>query len=259
MNTNPVPDALPSTAPYLTLRGVEKGYADVPVLRGIDLDLPRGTITAITGPSGAGKTTLLMIMGTLMRPDRGEVRILGQDPAALRPRALAALRQRAIGLVFQAPRLLPELTALENAALPLLLHGIAPRRARAQAEQCLRAIGLGDRLSHRPPQLSGGEAARVAIARAVALRPPILLADEPAAALPPADRLRILALLRAIARRGPAAVALVAHDPDTPPRCDRALRLRAPGTAPGPRPPADPQTPRRPPKKPKTAPPCPSP
>ena len=170
MDTNPVPDALPSTAPYLTLRGVEKGYADVPVLRGIDLDLPRGTITAITGPSGAGKTTLLMIMGTLMRPDRGEVRILGQDPAALRPRALAALRQRAIGLVFQAPRLLPELTALENAALPLLLHGIAPSRARAQAEQCLRAI----------------------------------------------------------ARRGPAAVALVAHDPDTPPRCDRALALPNP-------------------------------
>ena len=187
MNTNPVTDALPSTAPYLTLRGVEKGYGTVPVLRGIDLDLPRGTITAITGPSGAGKTTLLMIMGTLMRPDRGEVRILGQDPAALRPRALAALRRRAIGLVFQSPRLLPELSALENAALPLLLHGTAPRRARAQAEQCLRAIGLGDRLGHRPPQLSGGEAARVAIARAVALRPPILLADEPAAALPPAD------------------------------------------------------------------------
>ena len=167
----------------LELRGLSKTYntgtSQLEVLRGIDLDLQAGTTTALIGASGAGKSTLLHLLGALDRPTSGTVSFRGENIFDKNDRQLAAFRNRSIGFVFQFHHLLPEFTALENVMMPALIGRIPRAEARKTAESLLEDVGLGQRMTHRPGELSGGEQQRVAIARALALEPELLLADEP--------------------------------------------------------------------------------
>lgn len=167
----------------LELRGLSKTYntgtSQLEVLRGIDLDLQAGTTTALVGASGAGKSTLLHLLGALDRPTSGTVCFRGENIFDKNDRQLAAFRNRSIGFVFQFHHLLPEFTALENVMMPALIGRIPRPEARDTAESLLEDVGLGQRMTHRPGELSGGEQQRVAIARALALEPELLLADEP--------------------------------------------------------------------------------
>jgi lipoprotein-releasing system ATP-binding protein len=160
-------------------RGITKSFGDVEVLRGIDLDIRRNEITAITGASGAGKTTLLQILGTLHAPDSGTLQIGDQHVESLKGKALAAFRNQRIGFIFQFHRLLPEFSALENVLMPAWIFGEDGTREKDRAERLLRDLGLGDRMHHSPNQLSGGEQQRVAAARALMNEPDVVLADEP--------------------------------------------------------------------------------
>lgn len=162
-------------------RNISKHFGSLQVLRNVDLDIPAGRVVSITGPSGAGKTTLLQILGTLLKPDDSahQLDIAGRSVAQLRGKALAEFRNRHIGFVFQFHYLLPEFTALENVALPAYIGGTAKSDADRRAREILELVGLGERLHHRPGELSGGEQQRVAVARALINRPEVVFADEP--------------------------------------------------------------------------------
>ena len=172
-----------SVTPVLQLKGVDKTYRrggeQVKVLVDFDFTLDAGEFVVVTGPSGAGKSTLLHVAGGLDAPDRGTVEAAGQDMWAMSAGARAAFRRRNLGFVFQFFNLVPTLTAVENVSLPLVLDGMAARAADARAAELLHRVGLGDRLGHRPAELSGGQMQRVAVARALVARPSIILADEP--------------------------------------------------------------------------------
>jgi putative ABC transport system ATP-binding protein len=217
------------SAPVLTLRGVTRTYGDgrtaVTALRGVDLDVAAGELVAIMGASGSGKSTLLGLAGGLDAPTTGTVRVEGTDLATCGPGALAALRRRAIGYVFQELNLLPALTAAENAALPLELDGRSPRSARAAAVAALRAIGLAHLEDRFPEDLSGGEQQRVAIARALVGERRLLLADEPTGALDSLTGESVMALLRDRCDAGAAGV-LVTHDAAHAAWADRVVFLR---------------------------------
>jgi putative ABC transport system ATP-binding protein len=200
-----------------------RGPARVHILKGISLSIGRGEAVGLVGPSGSGKSTLLMVMAGLERPDSGRVVVDGTDIGRLDEDALARFRGRRIGIVFQSFHLVPTMTALENVALPLELAGVEDAFARAEAE--LAAVGLGQRLSHYPAQLSGGEQQRVAIARAVAPNPAILVADEPTGNLDETTGESIVDLLFALKRDRGSTLVLVTHDPALATRCDRTLRL----------------------------------
>jgi putative ABC transport system ATP-binding protein len=197
--------------------------AAVHVLRGIDLVVAAGESLSLVGPSGSGKSTLLMTMAGLERPQRGTVRVAGEELSGLGEDALARLRGRAIGIVFQAFHLIPNMTALENVAVPLELAGDLDAFAKAESE--LRDIGLGDRLGHYPAQLSGGEQQRVAIARALVPQPAILLADEPTGNLDAATGARIADLLFSASEKRGTTLVLVTHDLALAARSDRVVRL----------------------------------
>ena len=200
-----------------------KGAARVHVLRGIDLRVAAGESIGLVGPSGSGKSTLLMVLAGLERVDSGRVQIAGQDYAGQSEDALASFRGRTIGFVFQAFHLMQTMTALENVAVPLELAGRAD--AFARAEEVLRQVGLGERLTHYPAQMSGGEQQRVAIARALAVDPAILIADEPTGNLDATTGGEIAdLLLRSVTGRG-ATLVLVTHDETLAARCDRTVRL----------------------------------
>lgn len=158
---------------------IHKSYGSLHVLKGVDMQVAEGEIVSIVGKSGAGKSTLLHILGTLDRPDRGQLRMAGEDVFALNGKQLAAFRNRHIGFVFQFHHLLPEFTALENVALPALIQNTTMSDARQRAAELLDYLGLSDRLEHKPSQLSGGEQQRVAVARALVNRPTAIFADEP--------------------------------------------------------------------------------
>ena len=215
----------------VTLRasGLTKTYQDgarrVPVLQGVDLEVEPGELVAVVGPSGSGKSTLLHLLGALDRPDSGTVEIDGTALAGLSGAQLAAFRNRTIGFVFQFHQLLPDFTALENVMLPGRIAGQPPREALEQARRLLGEVGLLARLDHFPSQLSGGERQRVALCRALALSPPLLLADEPTGNLDPASGEQVFELLLEMQARHRTTAVLVTHNPAIAARCRSVQRL----------------------------------
>ena len=210
-------------------RGLRKSYHDadreVTVLKSVDLEVSSGDLVAIVGPSGSGKTTLLHLLGALDTPDQGTVEIGGTDLAALDGARLARFRNKTLGFVFQFHQLLPDFTALENVMIPSRIAGRPAREALERGRALLDEVGLEDRATHYPNQLSGGEQQRVAICRALALEPPLLLADEPTGNLDPATGRRVLDLLIDLqSRRGMTGV-LVTHNPEVANRCATIWRL----------------------------------
>jgi lipoprotein-releasing system ATP-binding protein len=202
--------------PILKARGLVKTYSngvqDTVVLRGVDLDIGRGEVVAIIGPSGAGKTTLLYLLGGLAKPTEGRVLLKDQDLYAKDDAQLSRIRNQKIGFVFQFHHLLPELNAVENVALPLMISGKGASAARKAARQLLVEVGLSHRLEHKPGELSGGEQQRVAIARALSLSPEIIMADEPTGNLDKATASSIHDLLLESSRARGQALVLVTHN-----------------------------------------------
>ena len=202
-----------------------RGAARVHILKGISLNIGRGEAVGLVGPSGSGKSTLLMAMAGLERPDSGQIRVAGERIDAMGEDALARFRGQHIGIVFQSFHLIPTMTALENVAIPLELAGAPDAFARARAE--LAQVGLSERLSHYPAQLSGGEQQRVALARALAPHPAILVADEPTGNLDETTGQSIVELMFALKRARGATLVLVTHDSGLAAKCDRTIRLRS--------------------------------
>jgi len=195
----------------------------VNVLRGISLEITAGTTVGLVGPSGSGKSTLMMILGGLERASTGQVEVAGRDLSELSEDALARFRRENVGIVFQSFHLVPTMTALENVAVPLELAG--RKDAFTAARQGLEAVGLTHRLSHYPSQLSGGEQQRVAIARAFAVRPKLLLADEPTGNLDGATGKQVIDLLFKLHEEAGTTFLLITHDPELARRCDRIVAL----------------------------------
>jgi lipoprotein-releasing system ATP-binding protein len=206
-----------------TYRGGDGG--EVHVLDGVNLDLRRGEMIAVVGASGSGKSTLLHLLGALDRPTRGYVVLAGQPLSGLRDEELAAVRNRKIGFVFQFHHLLREFSALENVMMPLRIAGWELRAARSRAEELLALVGLSGRMSHRPGELSGGEQQRTAVARALAIDPAVVLADEPSGNLDHANAERLHDLFARLVRELEIAVVVVTHNRSLAARADRALLL----------------------------------
>ena len=206
--------------------GILKSYGDLKVLKGIDLEVREKEVVAIVGASGAGKTTLLQIIGTLDRPDAGSILYNGQDVGALSQRNLSAFRNRNIGFVFQFHQLLPEFTALENVCIPALIAGRSRAEAAERATELLSFLGMGDRLDHKPSELSGGEQQRVAVARAIVNSPAVILADEPSGNLDTENKKELHNLFFRLRDTFGHTFIIVTHDPQLASMSDRTIRIK---------------------------------
>lgn len=209
----------------ITLRNIQKSFDSLQVLRGIDLDISKGEIVSIVGPSGAGKTTLLQIMGTLEKPDNGIVSYDDINPLTLQSSDLAHWRNRNIGFVFQFHQLLPEFSVEENVAMPALIGKDPRSKAFERARNLLDYMGLSHRLDHRPAQLSGGERQRAAVARALVNNPKVILADEPSGSLDSHNRNELHQLFFNLRRDMGSTFVIVTHDEQLANQCDRVIHL----------------------------------
>ncbi len=205
---------------------IHKSFGQLEVLKGIDFSADKAETVSIMGASGTGKSTLLQILGTLSTPDNGSLMIDGEDVLKLRSDALASFRGRKIGFVFQAHHLLPEFTALENVMIPALIAGTAASTAKAEALRLLGSLGLKDRASHKPAELSGGEQQRTAIARAIINRPSVLFADEPTGNLDSATKQEIHKVFFDLRDSIGQTIVIVTHDPQLASLCDRRLEMK---------------------------------
>ena len=203
----------------------QRGQTTVTALSGVDLVVRTGEFVALMGPSGSGKSTLLHMIAGMDKPTAGRLVVMGEEPATLREHELARWRNRHLGFVFQSFNLLPVLTALENVELPLKLTALGRSRRRANATMALGLVGLGDRLTHLPKQLSGGQEQRVAIARAIVTDPDVLLADEPTGNLDATSAADVLGLLRRLNQEFGKTIVMVTHDPHSAAAAGRQLHL----------------------------------
>ena len=209
----------------IELQGITKSFGSLQVLKGIDLTIDKGEVVSIVGPSGAGKTTLLQIMGTLDKPDMGRILLNGTEINRLKERELAAFRNREIGFVFQFHQLLPEFTALENVTIPALIQGVSSGEARRRAVEMLEFMGLSERASHKPAELSGGEKQRVAVARALINHPSVVLADEPSGSLDTHNKEELHRLFFDLRDKLGQTFVIVTHDEGLASQTDRTIHM----------------------------------
>ncbi|MBQ3250321.1 MAG: ABC transporter ATP-binding protein [Bacteroidales bacterium] len=206
-------------------KGIEKAFGSLKVLKGIDFSAEKSEVVSIMGASGAGKSTLLQILGTLSTPDAGSLVIDGIDALQLKGKSMAEFRNRKIGFVFQFHHLLPEFTALENVMIPAFIAGRPKAEAEAAAKALLTDLGLGERFTHKPSELSGGEQQRVAIARALINNPSVLFADEPSGNLDSKTKEELHRLFFSLRDKYGQTIIIVTHDPDLAKMCDRSLYM----------------------------------
>ena len=209
----------------IQLQGITKSFGSLQVLRGIDLNIDKGEIVSIVGPSGAGKTTLLQIMGTLDAPDSGMITIDGTLVSRMKEKELSAFRNKHIGFVFQFHQLLPEFTALENVMIPAFIAGVGQKEATASALELLDFMGLTDRAGHKPNELSGGEKQRVAVARALINHPAVILADEPSGSLDTHNKEELHQLFFELRNRFGQTFVIVTHDEGLARITDRTVHM----------------------------------
>ena len=210
----------------IQVKGIEKSFATLKVLKGVDFSAAKAEVVSIMGASGAGKSTLLQILGTLSTPDCGSLVIDGVDVLKLKGDALADFRNRKLGFVFQFHHLLPEFTAIENVMIPAFIAGRSKKDAETAAKSLLAELGLAERLEHKPSELSGGEQQRVAIARALINNPAVLFADEPSGNLDSKTKDELHKLFFELRDKHGQTIVIVTHDPDLAKMCDRSLVMR---------------------------------
>ena len=209
----------------IQLEGITKSFGSLHVLKGIDLTINKGEVVSIVGPSGAGKTTLLQIMGTLDKPDSGRIVLNGTEVNRLKEKELSAFRNKEIGFVFQFHQLLPEFTALENVMIPALIQGVSVSEAKKKAREMLDFLGLSERASHKPAELSGGEKQRVAVARALINHPAVVLADEPSGSLDTQNKIELHRLFFDLRDKLGQTFVIVTHDEELAAQTDRTIHM----------------------------------
>ena len=210
----------------IDIKNITKSFGSLQVLKGIDLHIDKGEVVSIVGPSGAGKTTLLQIIGTLDRPDSGQVIVDGIDTCDLSTKKLSDVRNQHVGFVFQFHQLLPEFTAIENIMIPAYIAGTSPKKAKQRAQELLQFMGLADRATHKPNELSGGEKQRVAVARALVNNPAVILADEPSGSLDTKNKEELHQLFFDLRNQFGQTFVIVTHDEGLASITDRTIHLK---------------------------------